>query len=180
MLSSHKELIETLKSDVAIAKAVADKRIYKVARGIYCDKPYAPFVEIARKRYPEAVVTMESAFFYQGLTDVIPETLHLATDRKASRITDKRISQHFVPSELLHLGEIEIQYNNSKVLTYDLERLAIEVARMRSKLPFDFYKEVIGSLRVHAHEMYPAKIDDYLQYFTYRESILDTIRNEVF
>lgn len=180
MLSSHKELLETLKSDVAIAKAVADKRIFKVSRGIYSDKPYAPFVEIARKRYPDAVVTMESAFFYQGLTDVIPEVLHLATDRKASRIADKRICQHFVPSELLHLGEIEIVYNSSKVLTYDLERLVIEVVRMRSKLPFDFYKEVISSLRSRTHEMYPAKIDDYLQYFTYREAILDIIRKEVF
>lgn len=180
MLSSHKELLETLKSDVAIAKAVADKRIFKVSRGIYSDKPYAPFVEIARKRYPNAVVTMESAFFYQGLTDVIPEVLHLATDRKASRIADIRVCQHFVPSELLHLGEIEIVYNSSKVLTYDLERLVIEVVRMRSKLPFDFYKEVISSLRARTHEMYPAKIDDYLQYFTYREAILDTIRKEVF
>lgn len=180
MLSTHKELIETLRSDVAIAKAVADKRLYRVDRGIYCDKPYAPFVEIAKKRYPESVVTMESAFFYQGLTDVIPDVLHLATDRKASRITDERICQHFVPTELVHLGEVEITYNSSKILTYDLERLAIEVVRMRNKLPYDFYKEVTSSLRGRIHEMYPAKIDDYLQKFAYADSIRAIIKNEVF
>jgi len=135
---------------------------------------------VARKRYPASVVTLDSAFFYQGLTDVIPDVLHLATDRKSSRIADKRIQQHFVPAEILHIGETRVMHNSSSIVTYDLERLSIEIVRMRTKFPFDFYKEVVNSLRNRAHEMYPAKIDDYLEHFPYRESVLDSVRKEIF
>jgi predicted transcriptional regulator of viral defense system len=129
MLKTHKELIEEQGSDVAIARQVADGKLHRVDRGVYSDKPYAPFVEIAMKRYPDAVVTMESAFFYQGLTDVIPDVLHLATDRAASRIADARICQHFVPAKILRVGATSIDYNGAAIRTYDLERLAIEVVR---------------------------------------------------
>jgi len=180
MLKTHKECIEIYGSDIAIAKAVSDGVLFKVDRGIYSDKSYAPFVDIAKKRYPMSVVTLESAFFYQGLTDVIPDVLHLATDRKASRIVDKRICQHFVPAEILHVGETCVVHNSSSIVTYDLERLAIEIVRMRTKFPFDFYKEVVNSLRNRVNEMYPAKIDDYLEHFPYRESVLDGVRKEIF
>ena len=180
MLKTHKELIGELGSDVAIARQIADGKIYRVDRGVYSDKSYAPFAEIAMKRYPDAVVTMESAFFYQGLTDVIPDVFHLATDRAASRIADARICQHFVPSKILRVGATSIDYNGAAIRTYDLERLAIEVVRMRTKIPFDLYKEVISSLRLRGAELYPAKIDDYLTSFPYARSILNIIRREVF
>ncbi len=180
MLKTHKELIRELGSDVAIGHQVAMGKLYRVDRGIYSDKPYVPFIETALKRYPDAIVTMESAFFYHGLTDVIPEVLHLATDRRASRIVDSRIRQHFLPAQILRIGETELSRNNVHIRTYDLERLAIEVVRMRTKLPFDFYKEVINSLRRHNAELYPAKIDDYLTAFPYANSILNILRKEVF
>ena len=180
MLKTHKECLVIFKSDLNIAAALKDGRLYKVDRGIYSDKPFAPFVEIVQKRYPEAVITLNSAFFYHGLTDAIPEKVHIATDRQASRISDSRIIQHFVPETLLHLGEIEINYNNSPVRTYDLERLSIDVVRMSSKLPYELYKSVIRSLRLRSEELYPAKIDDYLEHFPYRDSLAKALRKEIF
>ena len=180
MLKNRQECIQTLGSDFAIANAVSAKELYRLDRGIYSDRPYVPFVEIAAKRYPNAVVTLDSAFYYQRLTDVVPDVLHLATDRKASRIVDRRICQHFVPTAVLHVGETRVTFNSSTVLTYDLERLAIEVVRMRTKIPFDYYKEVVNALRGRVHEMYPAKIDDYLVNFPYRDSVAEAIRKEIF
>lgn len=180
MIKTHKECIETYGSDLSIAKEVAAGRLFRVDRGVYSDQAYVPFVEIVAKRYPDSVVTLDSAFYYQGLTDVLPDVLHLATDRKSARITDPRIRQHFVPAEILHIGEVTIPHNSSFVHTYNLERLAIEAVRMRTKLPYDFYKEVIISLRRRVHEMYPAKIDDYLPKFPRRESIMNSLRKEVF
>lgn len=180
MLKSHKECIEIYGSDLAIAKEMAAKRLFRVDRGMYSDEVYVPLATIAEKRYPNAVVTLDSAFYYHGLTDVIPEALHLATDRQAAKIRDRRICQHFVPLEILHVGETRVTHNCSSVKTYDLERLCIEVVRMQTKLPYDFYKEVVLSLRARSHEMYPAKIDDYLSVFPHRDFILETLRKEVF
>ena len=169
-----------LGSDRAIAKAMADGRLFKVDRGVYSDCEFVPFVEIAQKRYSESVITLDSAFFYHGLTDIIPDVLHIATDRCATRTADKRIIQHFVPAEILHVGETKIVYNNSTIRTYDLERLAIEVVRMRTKLPYELYKGVVLSLRSRTAEMYPAKISDYLDSFPYRDSVMSAIRTEIF
>ena len=180
MLKTHKECIKIFGSDLAIAKALSDNRLFKVDRGIYADKPFVPFIEIVQKRYSDAVIALDSAFFYQGLTDIIPLSVHLATVRTASRIADKRIVQHFVPNKILNIGVIEITYNNSVIKTYDLERLAIDVVRMKTKLPYELYKGVILSLRSRSSELYPAKIDDYLDSFPYHESIADTIRKEIF
>ena len=180
MIKTHKECLEMFGSDLAIAKEVAAKRLFKVDRGIYADRPFVPLIEIVQKRYVRAVVTMDSAFFYQGLTDIVPEKIHLATDRTASRISDKRIVQHFVPATILDVGACEVQYNNSSIRTYDLERLAIEAVRMRTKLSYQLYKDVVLSLRDRSAELYPAKIDDYLDKFTYRDSIAQVIRKEIF
>lgn len=180
MVKTRVECLETFGSDMAIAKAVSEKTLFRLDRGIYSDRPYAPFVEIAEKRYPDTVVTLESAFYYQGLTDVIPEVLHLASNRKSARIVDSRVRQHFVPGEILHLGETRVAFGSSSIRTYDLERLCIEVMRMRTKFPYDFFKEVVNSLRSRVGEMYPAKIDDYLELFPYRESVMSAIRKEIF
>lgn len=180
MLKSHKECIDIYGSDLEIGKKVANGQLFRVDRGMYSDRAYVPFVEIAGKRYPDSVVAMDSAFYYQGLTDVIPEVLHLATRRDAAKIQDHRIYQHYVPNEILHIGEVRVVHNSTSVRTYDLERLCIDVVRMRTKMPFDFYKEVVNSLRSRVHEMYPAKIDDYLCHFPYRDHILDILRKEVF
>ena len=51
---------------------------------------------------------------------------------------------------------------------------------MRTKFPYDFFKEVVNSLRSRVGEMYPAKIDDYLELFPYRESVMSAIRKEIF
>jgi len=180
VLKSHKECLETYGSDFLISKEITEGRLFRVDRGMYSDRKYVPLIEIAEKRYPHSVVTLDSAFYYHGLTDVIPDALHLATDRKAARIADRRICQHFVPAEILHVGETQITHNGSSVKTYDLERLCIEVVRNKPKLPYDFYKEVVLSLRSRAHEMYPAKIDDYLAFFPYRNKVFDLIEKEIF
>ena len=60
------------------------------------------------------------------------------------------------------------------------ERLAIDAVRMRTKLPYELYKEVVLSLRARSAELYPAKIDDYLDAFPRRDSILAAIEKEIF
>lgn len=180
MIYTYTECRTQFGSDRQLAALLAEGKLYKVDRGLYSDRPYEKLLAIAEKRYPEAVVSLDSAFFYQGLTDVVPERLHLSTARDTTKIPDKRIRQHFVPAEILHVGEVRIMYNGSSVLTYDLERLCIDVVRYRNKLPCDLQKEVILSLRSRTHEMYPAKIDDYLDAFPFREKVLGIIEKEIF
>lgn len=73
MLYSYKECKEKYHTDYSIHKAISSGELVKISRGVYSDgKPEKEF-EIIGKTYPYAVFTMNSAFYYLGLTDTIPK-----------------------------------------------------------------------------------------------------------
>ena len=84
------------------------------------------------------------------------------------------------PAEVLKVGMVIRDFNGEKIRTYDIERLLIETARMKSELPSDLYKEVILEFRKRTESMYPAKIGEYLVGFPKRDLIERIIDEEVF
>ena len=69
--------------------------LFKVGKGIYSEKKYVPDIAMFVYKYPYVVVTMRSAFYFYGLTDVIPDKCDLATTRDATKIKDERVKQYF-------------------------------------------------------------------------------------
>ena len=43
----------------------------------------------------KAVFSLDSAFYYHGLTDVIPDKYYLTTEKSAAKIKDPRVVQIF-------------------------------------------------------------------------------------
>jgi len=155
--------------------------LHKVAPGLYSDKPRWSDVEVVLARYPTGILTLQSAYYYYDLSDSIPEAFHLATDRDAAKIHDDRVVQHFLPKGTNEIGVVSYKYVNADLSRiFDKERLLIETARNKTKLPYDLYKEVVESFRKIKHTLYPAKLTDYLDAFPKKDSILRTIESEVF
>jgi len=167
-------------SPYQIDKAVGDGRLRKVEPGVYSDGGRVSELETVQFKYPKGIIAFESAYFYHDLTDVIPDAYHLATPSNASAIGDPRIRQHYFPSAIHMIGVTEINYCGDKVRTYDLERLLIDTARMKSKLPSDIYKEVILSFRSCASSLSEEKIGLYLPLFPKRDMIERILYEEVF
>lgn len=164
-----------------IEQLVRMGKLYKVGIGLYSDTPECSEIEMLMARYPKAVVTLQSAYYYYDLSDSIPEMVHLATDRNASKIYDERIVQHFMPVGTIEIGVVSGKLGGDNVARiFDKERLLIETARNKTKLPYDLYKEVIESFRRIRNELYPAKLTDYLEIFPKKDSLLRTIESEVF
>lgn len=160
---------------------VENGELHKVAKGFYSDKPEWTEVEVVLAKYPRSVVTLQSAYYYYDLSDSIPDVFHLATDRDATKIYDDRVIQHFMPTGTVDIGVVSRRFLNEEVSRiYDLERLLIETARNKTKLPYDLYKEVVESFRRIKNTLYPAKLTDYLESFPRRDSILRIIESEVF
>ena len=181
MILSIQECLERYGSYYAISKEVASGGLFKIERGIYSDsKEYVPGEGIVRKKYPNAVFTMESAFFYHRLTDVVPDTYSLATPVRTTAISDRRIKQYFVPEGTLEIGKTKMDVAGVTIAVYDLERMLIELMRYRRKLPYDYYKEVLGNYRSNLDRLYSAKLDDYLAAFPRRDSISRFLDLEVF
>ena len=180
MYFSYKDCRQRFGSAYQIDKAIEKGLIKKVELGVYSDSEHVSELEVIQFKYPKAILTLNSAYFYHDLTDVIPDMYHLATRSNAMAIPDSRIKQYYVPSEIHSIGITEIEYCGDKVRTYNLERLLIETARMKSKLPPELYKEVILSFRAKGNSLSMGKIGQYLPHFPKRNMIERILYEEVF
>lgn len=180
MLYFHKELKEKLKSDYQIQKSVSDKKYYKIENGLYSDQEYVNPLEIILKKYPNAIFTSDSAYYYYNLTDVVPDYFYLATKRTDSRINDKNIKQVFIPNELFEFGKTQIEVENIKINIYDEERMLVELIRKKNIIPFDYYKEIITSYRKKVDILDIYKIQEYISYYKNESSLYETLMREVF
>ena len=180
MLYFHKELKEKLKSDYQIQKAVSNKEYFKIENGLYSDMEFVNPLEIICKKYPEAVFTSDSAYYYYDLTDVIPDYFYLATKRSDTRINDKNIKQIFIPNDLFEFGKTQIEIENIRISIYDEERLLVELIRKKNIIPFDYYKEIISNYRKKTDKLDIYKIQEYISYYKNELSLYDTLMREVF
>ncbi len=63
------------------------------------------------------------------------------------------------------LGVEEKTVNGISIRVYPEERLLIELIRHRNKLPFDYYKEIIGSYRRKLYELDEEWLEDNIDRF---------------
>ena len=180
MINRLTECLEEYGSHYRIRELIREGKLFKIEPGIYSDSSRYGTLEVLLTKYPRSVVTLDSAFHYYNLTDEIPTMFHLATDRDDGKIKDPRVKQSFVPTGTSSIGVTEIDYCGEKIRIYDKERLVIETVRHKTKMPLDLYHEVISNFRDIRHELYGAKIDDYLQSFPRRDVLFTIIRDEVF
>ncbi len=138
-----------------------------------------PEIAVFSYKYPNAVLTMNSAFFFYGLTDVIPDECDLATRRDAAKITDKRVRQFFVPDDFFDEGRERTEYKGYEVQIYSKERMLIELVRYKSKIPFDYYKEIILNYRKLLPQLNIQKIQDYALASPKSNKVLETLQLEV-
>lgn len=111
------------------------------------------FLEVIAVKYPYAIFTLDCAFYYHFLTDVIPKKYHIITEKDAYKIKDSKIKQYFIAKDFLDYGKETKIIHNIKINIYSKERLLIELIRYKNKLPYDYYKEIIESYRRIIHEL---------------------------
>lgn len=179
MILSYNDCIKKYGSNYYLKKELAAGNLFLLEKGLYSDKKTNSDKEKIAAKYPRAVFCGQSAYYYHGLTDVIPDDYFLATRREDTRIKEKNIHQTYVKDELFDIGITEIENNGATIRIYDLERMLIDLIRFRSKIPFDYYKEVINSYRNRIYEMDFSKLEEYAAHFDKKESIMRTVEREV-
>lgn len=179
-LYSYNEIKKLMKSNYQIRKNISEGKYYKLDSNLYSDKKYVNPLEIIVKKYPNAIFTMDSAFYYYELTDVVPDYFYLATTRTSTRIKNDNIKQTFVSNDLFEIGKTQIIVENVKINIYNKERLLVELIRKRKSIPFDYYKEIINNYRNIINELDIYKIQEYISYYKNKHSLYETLKREVF
>ena len=179
MLMTYNECLTKYKNDYQIRRALEAGLIIKLEPGIYSDKNFEFETSIISKKYPHAVFTMRSAFYYLGLTDTIPEKYHLATDKDSSKITDKRVVRYFDNYQSLELGMINYEVDGGMIRMYGNERMLLELFRNKKRLPYDYYKEILQNFRKRIDKMDIAFIQDMALELPKSDIILEAFETEV-
>ena len=84
MIYSYEDVISKYKNNYQLDKALKDKKIFRIEPRIYSSQEFVNYLLVINKKYPNAVFTSDSPFYYHNLTDVIPQNYFLATNRKVS------------------------------------------------------------------------------------------------
>lgn len=66
MIYSYEEVI--LNYNYQLNKALKDKKIFKIELGIYSSQKFVNYLLVINKKYPNAVFTSDSVFYYHNLT----------------------------------------------------------------------------------------------------------------
>lgn len=180
MLYNYNEMLEIYKNDYRIKKNINSKNIFKIEKGLYSDKPNVHYLAIISKKYPFAIISSHSAYYYYNLTDMIPRKIVVCTNRNATRIHSDKIKQIRMQDELYQLGITTMEYEGVIINIYDKERLLIDLARNKNNMGYDLYKEIVANYREIAGTLNMRKIEEYLSYFANGDNILATLQDEVF
>ena len=179
MLYGYDDMLRRYGSAYQIGKAVDSGAIYKIARGLYSDERHPDPNAVACALWPQAVLTMDSAFYLHGLTDVVPELVHVATPRNSTRIRDARIRQYFMEPALMTVGVETTAEEGATIRAFTRERMLVELLRNAGTLPLDYYKELIASYRKISDDLDMREVEDCLALYKRGDSLFDMMQREV-
>lgn len=179
-MKTRKECIEEYGSDYYINQKIAEGKLFRVDKGIFSENKYVPELALLSFKYPNAIITMDTAFYLFGLTDEVPDICTMATKREAAPIADSRIKQIFMPKQLLEVGVTYIDYKGYDIQIFNKERMLIELVRYKSKIPFNYYKEIINNYRRILPRLNSEKIRDYAELVPKSDMVTRTLRMEVY
>ena len=179
MLYTYIDMIDRYGSAYQIGRAVDSGDVYKVASGLYSDARHPDPNVVVCARYPKAVLTMDSAFYLHGLTDVIPELVHVATPRNSTRIRSTQVRQYFMEQRLMDVGVWHRQIEGSDLRVFSKERMLVELLRSSGTLAFDYYKELIGSYRKIADELDMREVEDCVALYKRADTLFEMMQREV-
>lgn len=180
MTYNLKEILKKYKTRYNLNKALAAKEIYKIDHNVYSESEMVNPLVIVSKKYKNSIISMNSAFFYYNLTDVIPQKTYIATNRNSNVIDDERIVQIKIPKEILNNGKTCVTIDGIAVNIYDKERLLVELIRNEKKIPFDYYKEIVNNYRKIVDELDMYKLEKYISLYKNSNKIGNIILREVF
>ena len=134
MIYTFKEIKKTLGSVYQVNLALDQGKYYKIEPGIYSNKKHSNYLEIIVKKYPKAIISGDSAYYYHNLTDTVPKYINVTTPRNSTRINNAEVRQSFTVDCYYCLGKTTIDYNGVEINIYDKERMLIELVKNKNNM----------------------------------------------
>lgn len=153
MLYKFNELLTKYGSRRKVASLIKKGTYLKVAHGLYSDKK-TNLIEKEKifAKYRFATLTMQSAFEYYDLSDYIPEYYYVVTPINSVRIKEEKVKQLYMSKKMIDIGRNRIDTEYGYIYIFDIERMLIELFRLKSQLDEPYFLELVKSYRRLAEE----------------------------
>lgn len=180
LIKTYKELILEGLSNDDIKKLLEAKELYKIEKGYYSDISNFDELEFFSKKYPNSIITLDSALYIYGIIKDKPNRHIIATHHKAKVIKCSKIKQFFISNDIFELGKIKLKVKNFSINIYDKEKLLIEVIRNKNKYEDNVYQKIINQYRKIINELNITKIYDYIEKYNSSEKMLNEIETKIY
>lgn len=129
--------------------SISNKKYKKISHGVYVDNDeFISELEQLFIRYPRATLTLQSAFDYYDLSDYVPDKYYIVTPYNSHTISNDKVSQLYMDEEIMKIGRERIDTQYGYIYIFDKERMLIELFRLKTKLPKQYFLEVVSSYRI--------------------------------
>ena len=182
MVYSWNDIVQIEGNKKHALTSVKKGKYRKVSFGVYTDDDeYLSELEQLFVRHSKATLTLQSAFEYYGLSDYITDKYYLVTPKNSRIILKEKVSQSFMDNKMIDVGRVKIKTQHGYIYIFDLERMLIELFRLKSKLSHDYFLEVVSSYRRMKSESLISfrKVNEYCKKITYGERILKDIQEMI-
>lgn len=180
MVYNYKDAIARYQNNYNLMTAIQNGEIIKIENGIYSDSKDYKDLDVFIIKYKNPIFTMESAFYYYGISDVIPEKYNIASNKNGTKYDSPNIKQYFMDSCILEMGKRKYLHLGTEIYIYCKERLLIELIRYKNSLPYDYYKEIINYYRNNIQNIDVSVLFEMIPYFPKKEMIYRILQDEVF
>lgn len=149
MVYTWEDIVRTEGGITKANKMIQKKKYKKVSHGVYVDDgEEISELEQLFVRYPRATLTLQSAFDYYELSDFIPDKYYIVTPYNCHTIQNDKVYQLYMKEEIVEIGRKKISTKYGHIFIFDIERMLVELFRLKIKLPRDYFLEVVSSYRL--------------------------------
>jgi predicted transcriptional regulator of viral defense system len=133
-----------------IKRMVQEGTISKIKYGYYELTEYIPNdLVIVARLFPDSVIYLESALFYYGYIDRVPQEIQIAVDRSSKTtkydIEYPMVKPFYMEPRFLEVGVEAIEIDGVKIRIFNRDRTMCDVLRFEKKMDYEVFSSAIES-----------------------------------
>ena len=177
MIKSYKELLSDGYTLSKINEELDNKKLYKLEKGFYSDTKDVSKVDLISVKYPNAVITLETALSVYFDDYKESNVIEIVTSHKSKKLKDENIKQYFSTSPGFESGIVSYKSLNK---IYNLEKLLIEFLRHKELYDEDKFNNIISYFIKNKDKLSKEKVFTYLEDFKHNDKMYYYIENNIF
>jgi predicted transcriptional regulator of viral defense system len=132
-----------------VQQFIADGLVEKIRYGYYqwLDEDNPSEARLIKQLFPDGILNMDTALFYYGYSDRIPQAWHIAVSKDSGKSRFKIgypfVHPYFVELSLLNVGLTIGDIDGNQMRIYDKERTICDCLRYRNKMDREIFTKAI-------------------------------------